>query len=129
MIMKKEFVTIEIAKQLRNVGFVEPCIACYDGSDMLSTYSTVFNPKNYNVKGGAKSSAPLLQQAFRWFREKYNLHSHIEPTWGNVNYWYSYLVKNLKNTYEFRHSAFETVEEAELECLKKLIDIVKCKEY
>ena len=63
------FVNIEIAKKLKELEFKEPCIACYDGCDMLSTYSDVFNPKNYNVGGGKNTSAPTIEQVVKWLME------------------------------------------------------------
>lgn len=122
--MNKEFVTIEIAKELRNIGFVEPCITCYDGSDMLSTYSTVFKPLNYNVGGATTTSAPLYQQVFRWFREKHNLTHRINPPFNDV-LWDIAIFKIGKFSCEYSESNFNSYEEAELTCLKKLIEIVK----
>lgn len=67
------FVSYEISKQLKEKGFKEPCLACYDGSEMLSTYSTLFEPKNYNVGGGKNTSAPLYQEVVDWFRDKHSI--------------------------------------------------------
>ena len=55
--------------------------------------------------------------AFRWFREKYGLQITIHPDkWCEISK--DGLV--LKDTYSFK-----TFEEAELECLKKLIEICR----
>jgi hypothetical protein len=76
-------------------------------------------------------SAPTFSQSFRWFREKYKLYPEInlhdrenEESWrfeisvlGDYN-----LVYNQNVTKELY---YKTYEEAELECLKKLIKIVK----
>jgi hypothetical protein len=65
--------------------------------------------------------APLYQQAFRWFREKYGLKSSISYSMLDDNNWY----------FQFDKSGieygFKTYEEAESECLDKLIEICKTK--
>lgn len=67
--------------------------------------------------------------AFRWFREKYNLHSTIALI-SNSDTERRYMVMI---DYIYPHKAimefeeYETYEEAQLECLKKLIEIVKTK--
>lgn len=72
----------------------------------------------------------LWRQAFRWFREKYDLHG--EPYISNKLYGYSIKGEdnhpNYSSKNEIVHSlAFHTYEEAELACLKKLIEIAKNK--
>jgi hypothetical protein len=56
----------------------------------------------------------IHQQAFRFFREKYNLHSHIEYSKGFYEYWI--LLDAV---------GYDTYEEAELACIKRLIEIAK----
>jgi hypothetical protein len=116
--MNKEFVSYRQSLELKELGFDELCIACYDKLNMLATYSeNLFEPKNYNTSGYCVSS-PLYQQAFRWFREKgYDI--KIEKEYNNLYfgfYWTGVCwVLAGKGYYE----------ECELECLKKLISIVK----
>lgn len=58
--------------------------------------------------------------AFRWFREKYQIDSWIYP---NLNGLYS--VSNVRRGIGLgKVSEYQTYEEAELECLKQLINIV-----
>jgi hypothetical protein len=127
--MEKEFVPYELALDLKQLGFDEPCFAyySYDGDyilgidevrfDTISTYD-----QNSNLSEDSNAcTAPLYQQAFRWFREKHNL-------FGQVNI-HTYFIYNISNG-DFKmvkkyDKLFETYEEAELECLKKLIEIVK----
>jgi hypothetical protein len=70
-------------------------------------------------------AAPLYQQAFRWFREKYQLDYWVRAWWAydrTMFIGYEALVGKGEHcgTYEF-------YEYAELACLKKLIEIVKNK--
>ena len=62
-------------------------------------------------------AAPLYQQAFRFFREKYK--SNFIIGFGNDGGYYR--IGNLFSKW------YKTYEEAELECLKKLIEIIKNK--
>lgn len=69
--MEKEFVTYEQALALKELGFDEPCFTHYLKKILLNNLVTVdtINSKFDN----SRCSAPLYQQAFRFFREKYNL--------------------------------------------------------
>jgi hypothetical protein len=64
--------------------------------------------------------APLYQQAFRWFREK-KIHSIVQE-YAFKNYMFS-IDDGINRDVEV--IGYNTYEEAELECLKKLIEIVK----
>ena len=68
--MKKEFIPYEQASALKELGFDEPCLGWYasDGSLIKDYVTNKFN--EFTV-------APLYQQAFRWFREKYELSSWV----------------------------------------------------
>jgi hypothetical protein len=73
-------------------------------------------------------SAPLYQQAFRWFREKYDLHAYVDSmrlTTGETVY--SYVIRITDGEESDDGKNWRTYEEAELACLKKLIEIVKAK--
>jgi hypothetical protein len=114
--MTQEFIPYEQALALKGLGFDEPCIMYYD-------YSwTLVESGIYEYK------APLYQQAFRWFREKYNYCYFIR---GNNYDGYYYDIDNLgmlRYKIEIDNRlTWKTYEEAELECLKKLIEIVKNK--
>ena len=115
--MEKEFIPYEQALVLKELGFDEPCFGWF-----TDTHLRIGFVESKHVQGENEILAPLYQQAFRWFREKHNIDSyHIEPTnnmFGNF-----YGVLGLR-TATF-NGGFKTYEEAELACLKKLIEIVK----
>jgi hypothetical protein len=123
--MEKEFVPYELAVKLKKLGFDEPCLTCYDKLEMIASHSkNVFDYKNYNTSG-YMVSRPTFSQAFRWFRDKYELYSTIMFRVSmeyNNEYW-DWLIKGEEVVY--RH--FKTYEEAELACLIKLIEIVEQK--
>jgi hypothetical protein len=71
-------------------------------------------------------STPTYSQAFRWFREKGYI-MNIVCDAENVNHRYFFdIFYNIQFMFESGYE-FETYEEAELACLKKLIEISKNK--
>ena len=141
--MKKEFIPYEQALELKELGFNEECSAYYfvyqdklrfsyagiefdfdSGNDYIDlvNYSD-YTPKEYAI-------APTYRQAFRWFREKYNITSEISISANHRNDAKKWMhsVTNLEvMLYTNSDTTFETYEEAELACLKKLIEIAKNK--
>jgi hypothetical protein len=118
--MNTEFVPYEPSLALKELGFDEPC---------LGYYIELRNPVEGLLKIGLDNDylqALLYQQAFRWFREKCLLEGIVEQ--ADDFYWYKFSVyfygkegkQKISNGLEFK-----TYEEAELACLKKLIEIVK----
>ena len=130
--MTKEFVQYNEALELKELGFDEPCLATHGYLDLY------INSNDGHIK------APTFSQAFRFFREKYNLRNSIMDfdfiidqrigiKWdyeisiigsnkldenGNYKVLVDYSIDD--ETREFK-----TYEEAELACLQKLIQIVK----
>lgn len=122
--MAKEFIPYEQALALKELGFNEPCMSSRDMNN-----------------GEGLIQIPLYQQAFRWFREKHNIHAEI--TWSpsyeyEPGQWsdaiYEITIVNVSYTKEWKAESPDmqrsegkqlTYEEAELACLKKLIEIVK----
>jgi hypothetical protein len=136
--MEKEFIPYEQALALKELGFDEPCLAFFWNTGKFYTtaeYPHSIETHKQNQLGDYNydsTSAPLYQQAFRWFREKYNLFCEIqidrttEPKFCFDIFQYehfgNYEKIEVKEWYLYR-----TQEEVELECLKELIRIVKQK--
>jgi hypothetical protein len=133
--MEKEFVPYDIALRLKNLGFDEPCFGLYNLPEQNLGADLKFggNSNKYNSKW--KFSAPTFSQAFRWFREKYNLIFQINYLFNG-----NYQVIIHKNTHEYMnliqshpHSCVDEVpdnysyEDAELSCIGKLLEIVEQK--
>ena len=78
--MNKEFIPYEQALELKELGFNEPCMFPYHRNNTQYIDSTHIELANYNATEKLVS-AVLYQQAFRWFREKYNFRYSI----GNTN--------------------------------------------
>jgi len=124
--MKNEFIPYEEALALKELGFDEPCLRHYDNdtdSDEfeLSKFNNVLSIRTseYIKNSGMEDTlaAPLYQQAFRFFRDKYNLYcGFIAPCTMKIS--------------EAYMSSFEIVEgesnaDVELNCIKSLIELTK----
>lgn len=127
--MKNEFIPYEEALALKELGFDIPVtlanqtayyriekdskeideISCNEG------YKKMFNEDIYTLR-------PLYQQAFRWFREEHDLHIGIyHQVNGKFDCW-----TNKGNLLENgKYCDIDSYEEAELACLRKLIEMVK----
>ena len=135
--MEKEFVPYEQALALKGLGFDKPCFAYYEVSNNLVNGYRIRYLEHEDANPAKQPSnedclAPLYQQAFRWFREKYKLDSYIKHLYKStikVGYYFNIDKENgieynsMEGTLDYGY--FKTYEEAELECLNKLIKIVK----
>jgi hypothetical protein len=123
--MNKEFIKYEQALALKELGFDEPCLGHYDNPE--NSVWITDSPPYYAIKENV-CLAPLYQQAFRWFIEKHGLFGIILPHLIIGNQWY-YKITNRNNSSGLPfEEGFGTYGEAELECLKKLIEAVKNKQ-
>jgi hypothetical protein len=151
--MKKEFVPYKQALELKELGFNEPCFALYsaiEGENHKFLWATSSidhiietikkGNKFFDDSKGDKTriqhfiknsytentiTAPLYQQAFKFFREKYGYDVSIKKCTPNE---YKFEIEQLfveGDNYYFIDFVFKTYEEAELACLIKLIEIVK----
>lgn len=135
--MTKEFCTYKQSLALKELGFDEPCLAYYTADKhqlaLVQGYNNLMFADYVHLANTVKSvPCPLKQQAFRFFREKYNLQVYID-FYHKDSYFYkikSQVGKRISNTTEDvilqGTPVFpRTYEEAEQACLDKLIEIVK----
>ena len=113
--MTKEFVKYEQALALKELGFNEPCLTYYHENQRLeSEIVFIKGSKFWNLPNISEIAAPTYSQAFRWFREKHDLPSHIaiywQHDWNNYSYEWN-IVENHKQWNVIEH--FKTYEEAE----------------
>jgi hypothetical protein len=111
--IEKEFVPYDIALELKQLGFDEPCFGYYlcKNSAFGVELELTTNWIDLLPYDSSSCKAPTYSQAFRWFREKYDLFISI------THYENGYSINDLRR--------FDTYEEAELACLRELIKIVK----
>ncbi len=124
--MKNEFIPYESALELKQLGFNEPCLSYYEG-ESFSHHLASIKGDDYIIP------SPLYQQAFRWFRDKHNIDAWVQPFMmekhgtpflPDESYSYQIFKDGVLVADEVD---FLNPEEAELACLKKLIEIVKNK--
>ena len=129
--MEREFVSYEVALELKDLGFDEPCFAFYGLSrddyktirlSIFQNLKTDYLPDIHHLD--VTCDAPLYQQAFRFFREKYGLHYIICKNIQMDGYGYREVIL-IPYMEENENTIFKTYEEAEVECLVKLIEIAK----
>jgi len=128
----KDFTSYQQALELKQLGFNELCFATIDQTEFVHIKGTKY-PAGCSMMYDT-IDCPTFSQAFRWFKKMYDLQCWNEPS-GSDRYicrydgndengyrWVGYL-RNIHNEILY----FSNYEEAELECLKKLIEIVKNK--
>ena len=122
--LEKEFVPYPEALELKQLDFDEPCLAFWN-------FFT--NEFNYNSQPSTFTSADVVQlptfsQAFRWFRK--------HPDWP-IDSWIQPHLSEQPKQYEGVYwrrgekvsvGVFSTYDEAQLNLLRKLIEIVKTKQ-
>ena len=134
--MEKEFVIYSLALRMKKLGYNGPCFAFYQVENFEEKPCGVDDRDEYIRTGFATcknseipehfTSAPTFQQAFRWFREKYQSHSTITSI--SQESWQWHITKPGESLGKLYDEDFYTYEEAELACLEKLIEIVEQKE-
>jgi len=125
--MNKEFIPYEQALDLKELGFDEECLDVYNMHGKLWGMRL----ERQSIVDSA-CSAPLYQQAFRWFREKYNILSTIYANASGFLYEWEDAIGGTHRGWSDcegpnNGGVWDTYEEAELACLNKLIEIVKNK--
>jgi hypothetical protein len=124
--MDKNFALYEESFALKELGFNEECFWWY-GFEKYLRKDRIGTSTNYSYFLENKScSAPLYSQAFRWFREKYNLEGWVTPLVDEQGFVFKYQSRFHKEGFSIAVVGdYDLKEQAELECLKKLIEIVK----
>ena len=112
--MEKEFVSYEIALELKQLGFDDSCIGKFYYNQL--EIGGIWTNNDFKEDPDIFISAPLYQQAFRWFREKYGVYAR--PDKFDVDKWWV-------DWGDWNSSIYGTYEEAEHEWLLKMIEIAK----
>jgi len=128
--MENQFVSFDIALELKELGFDEPCFATFE--QHKNNKLTFCSPEIIELLGGYTKSvynkgnypcvlAPLYQQVLDWFREKHNIHIWIIPNSLN-DYSYHYFKDG---GYTFTKNGFISYKEALNEVIKEALKLIK----
>ena len=137
--MEKEFVPYEQALELKELGFNKPCFGWYSGKDKNVFYNQDANESIPFVKvpiiissdSKTRFLAPTFSQGFKWLIEKYNIFPMIQPYFSSDKLTWNIVFMDDFNVDDDSNGEYEEIEvignyeEAELACLKKLIEIIK----
>jgi hypothetical protein len=123
--INKDFTQSTEALELKGLGFNEPCFKFYieTGELIPASYSkegTVY-PSNSDLLPEWTAS-PTYSQAFRWFREK---HGMVFNLVGSGPYYPSIAFILIDGNSDIELGEYDNYEEAELACLRKMVEIVK----
>lgn len=132
MSLEKEFVSYEQAVALKELAFGEKCIATVENNGYVHIKGTRGLPSAAAVVN--KVDAPLKQQVFKFFREKYNLRGFIGFRPNVKKFAYHIYDMSLSGMDYVKQRTMEefnkdpkvgTYEEAEDACIDQLILIAK----
>ena len=112
--MESLFCPYKQSLALKELRFEEPCMRGWDKNGKIW----------YHPDSDIVLDNPTFSQAFRFFREKYGLHYIICKNIQMDGYGYRE-VTLIPYMEENENTIFKTYEEAEVECLVKLIEIAK----
>jgi hypothetical protein len=134
--MEKEFVSKDIALEMFNIGFDEPCVKFqWVDQDKPKWMGETNSPSKLHRQKYWKDesnlftiSIPTFSQCFRWFRDKYKLYHKIDVQDIELDL-FDYEILEVKkgkfNNDLHREANLKSYQGAELACLKQSIVIVK----
>ena len=121
--LQKEFIPYERALRLKALGYNKPSLGYFDDTGWLEI--KVIRSSLFVEKVDDCCLAPTFPQAFRWFREKYDMAHQV--TYAGAKGRYNAFTDDwvYDSSGELKEFSYE---EAELACLDKLIEIVESKQ-
>jgi hypothetical protein len=147
--MKRNFILYEQAFGLKQLGFDEICLGHYQDRDEKTLHGARLESDNIMFFHGETNKgfivnnspvshcvlAPLYQEAFDWFRDNHKLHCWItSKTIDDEKVIFIPHGRTIPDTLKkglvvdiIPYAAFENIEQAKLESIKKLIEICKNK--
>jgi hypothetical protein len=124
--MEEHFVNYNQALALKELGFKERCSHYFD-HNKLKIHNEI-SGWDFNTSFITCVSAPLKSQVFKWFRDKHGLYSSYGTTNDFDEKINGYVISVFNDGVRKKlHINWEvgTYEEAESECIDRLISIIK----
>jgi hypothetical protein len=135
--MNKDFTPYEPSLEMKSLGFNEPCLGAHgpwgfmppNDVNSLSDDVRQEDLDNQWSEEDCVCLAPTFSQAFRWLLDKHHLYGIVIPT-VTMDWTFKTMTiaQGMVEVPPYNHvddCDYSSREEAELACLKKLIEIVK----
>jgi len=125
--MEKEFLPYQEALALKELGFDYPCFGYWFSNETIHVGAESGVAMLSAMGGVTYFKAPIYQQAFRFLSEKYEYFCSPTESVQENGKEYDYLITKKFGIKTFIHFVGykKTIEEAELACIIKLIEIIK----
>lgn len=123
--LEQEFIPPAESLELFNLGFNLETICVFNSFQQIKGAITSSIDGDYikKDKWDDRLPAPTYRQAFKWFRDNHNLSGFALPFGENLFDFRIYSTKEGEHLYS--SPEFPSTEEAELACIRRLIEIVK----
>ena len=123
--MKDKFLNIDQSLALREMGFDDVCFALFKSP--YKQLIPIDNQAQNKISDKYGIGAPLLQDAFNFFTEKYGVCGYVVPYTDIAgNNGYVYMVKiNFCSVNNIEHKIYEKYKDAQYACIDYLIEIIK----
>lgn len=119
--MKNLFINYQIAKELKQIGFDDPCLVGLNGSNKMNHKLASRIGSNCEISWDKNDDGiplPLYQQATDWFREKHNLNIVITKNKFWVCEIYNINTSKLISGYSTNETYYQALNQAIQESIK-----------
>jgi len=131
----EDFVLYDEALEMMEIGFDEPCFGYWFKNPQKKYIPEIWQGSWENMTSQENIrtlyygiSAPTYAQCFRWFRKKYQFSHSVHRYWDDGQFLGFYrMIESFDGETIINTETFKEYEEAELDCLRELIKIVKTK--
>lgn len=118
-----DFVTFEIAKKLKDLGFNEPFFFFYreDDKEKYVHHASISKPLIYCDKiDNEVIIAPAISQVLKWLREKHKIYMYVKR--DTYHFKFRFVYEKDKPKVEFTSSVYDGFEQASIEGIKYVIN-------
>lgn len=122
--LNKYYIPFEEASKLKSLGFREYCDSYYnEDGKIIKSWNSIDSPNNMS---NSYINRPLYSQVFDWFREEHRLMHIIDGVHSIEPFELDCSILNIKNgtTHIISYSGND-YNQAELECIRRLIKVIK----
>lgn len=131
--LQNQYLPHNIAYELKNIGFNEPCMGFYDYPKNIIKVSLKYHGNLHdgyeNEMKSITVTSPLYQQVFDWFEKTHKLFANINiKTYKTTSYNYSIIRlddESSDSTNYVNDESYSSKIDAKKACIQTMIDIVQ----